>query len=1160
MEYTPTRKIQILGGFPQSDWVQTDKTKSDYIKNKPDINTMISNSYNDLDGRIRSVEDSLKNNPRIFYESTFDDMYNLGLQAKMGFRTDETLSRMALSDVPLGSTIRIKESGVPDFWYTRSYNSSDFPTYNNSTMYIAESETTLIKNKIKAIQEEIDSALNQNLADLEPWDGTIVAPEGDGASKETAFQIANGANFAWLATNLPTTGPIYIDIIADIDLNKLALPRINPSSLAIIVEGNNHKIYNHHNSQGLFYQVGADSSLSNLTLVGAYVVHDYTQHSGLTVGAFVNYAAGGSITFTNCHLDKTSIVIGSGNHTGGFLGSTANTSSGNIIFDNCINEASVLNTGARSIALNAGYGAAGGFAGSIEGATYTFTNCCNFGDISSNDTRKDGIVGGFVGFCKGTDEGSVTNCFNFGLLHETYPNINSPSDNAREFIGGHMSSSGNYVSHTLITSCYGITYTDYTYLTNYVDKLKTEGIKNDGVQEEFLILSADAVPDYSWFFTNGALVERGEIAANPYIISTPERLLGLQMLSNGDYDVASEVGQYVIANNMVTYINEKPVVYFDNKYFAQTANFDLSEYGHFNPIFSEGLWTRIYERVYYDGLHHYIKGLTQTIPTGDNVRTCGGLFGYVGRRGGEIRNLNMLNVSIEATADAGGLVAVAGEGFSFINCSIDRNSRVVSKGYRIVDGTKYSMNSSAGGLVGYVNGTHGYFGSEYEVCPIQIANCYSEATVISTSCAGGIAGIIQAPKNITFKNCIHNGVAILWDDGVSTTKYTSIGGIFADIETESASAMESEFGVVPGDEELKASIVIDHCCNIGALIVYADSGAGKYMGGIAGNIKAHGTESYPSDITLTNCYDISGKSFVVSGDGASYEGGIVAVTLGAETLDKFTECVTCEDTLSSTQDTDANILIESCTTAQNSKLNEITTQIYYGLMPVEANSESGLKLEDIQDRLLDRDSNSVHKSIWIGLGDGAEADILLGADSTGYLPRAELKAKHQTTGDMWTSTSLVVEKNNAYIEKEYWNSELYEMTTSSSIIATQDYVLAQIAEAIASLPTYTGRTFAFSITGTNSFGPDCTAEENMTWAEWVNSEYNTGAHWSISEDGYIIYDVYAADGYPGSQIIYVCRETTESQIRVISTDVINENEAYRCVFYGNPPLTPYSEE
>lgn len=30
-----SKKIQIIGGFPQANWEQTDATKSDYIQNKP---------------------------------------------------------------------------------------------------------------------------------------------------------------------------------------------------------------------------------------------------------------------------------------------------------------------------------------------------------------------------------------------------------------------------------------------------------------------------------------------------------------------------------------------------------------------------------------------------------------------------------------------------------------------------------------------------------------------------------------------------------------------------------------------------------------------------------------------------------------------------------------------------------------------------------------------------------------------------------------------------------------------------------------------------------------------------------------------------------------------------------------------------------------------
>ena len=32
-----TKKLQIIGGFPQSDWNQNDESAVDYIKNRPDL-------------------------------------------------------------------------------------------------------------------------------------------------------------------------------------------------------------------------------------------------------------------------------------------------------------------------------------------------------------------------------------------------------------------------------------------------------------------------------------------------------------------------------------------------------------------------------------------------------------------------------------------------------------------------------------------------------------------------------------------------------------------------------------------------------------------------------------------------------------------------------------------------------------------------------------------------------------------------------------------------------------------------------------------------------------------------------------------------------------------------------------------------------------------
>ena len=59
MENIPTRKIQIIGGLPQSDWNQTDETKNDYIKNKPEFGLLASLDEVAKDFLASDVQESL---------------------------------------------------------------------------------------------------------------------------------------------------------------------------------------------------------------------------------------------------------------------------------------------------------------------------------------------------------------------------------------------------------------------------------------------------------------------------------------------------------------------------------------------------------------------------------------------------------------------------------------------------------------------------------------------------------------------------------------------------------------------------------------------------------------------------------------------------------------------------------------------------------------------------------------------------------------------------------------------------------------------------------------------------------------------------------------------------------------------------------------------
>lgn len=48
-----TKRIQIIGGFPQADWNQTDETQSDYIKNKPTLAGTTTETALPADGIMR---------------------------------------------------------------------------------------------------------------------------------------------------------------------------------------------------------------------------------------------------------------------------------------------------------------------------------------------------------------------------------------------------------------------------------------------------------------------------------------------------------------------------------------------------------------------------------------------------------------------------------------------------------------------------------------------------------------------------------------------------------------------------------------------------------------------------------------------------------------------------------------------------------------------------------------------------------------------------------------------------------------------------------------------------------------------------------------------------------------------------------------------------
>ena len=146
---------------------------------------------------------------------------------------------------------------------------------------------------------------------------------------------------------------------------------------------------------GLFGYVGAGAVIRNVNLVGASVSGENR------VGALIGRIVGGA-TVSNCSVDSTSKVVGSGSNTGGLIGEAIGNITVNL--DRLTNHAAVENT------ANANSRAAGIIAQVTSGANVTITNCVNNGAITTNN----GYAGGIVAAKQGSSTVSFVNCYNAG--------------------------------------------------------------------------------------------------------------------------------------------------------------------------------------------------------------------------------------------------------------------------------------------------------------------------------------------------------------------------------------------------------------------------------------------------------------------------------------------------------------------------------------------------------------------------------------------------------------------------------------------------------------------------------------------------------------------------------------------------------------------------
>ncbi len=325
-------------------------------------------------------------------------------------------------------------------------------------------------------------------------------------------------------------------------------------------------------------------------------------------------------------------------------------------------------------------------------------------------------------------------------------------------------------------------------------------------------------------FSGGAGTE-----ASPYLIGSAEELafLAYQVNENGQT--------------------------FAGKYFALTANIDLSQY-YWQPI---GTGSSRPFAGNFDGATYYIEGLyTPAVPDGvtDSTALSGynnqGLFGYVYGYPFTIKNITIQNSFVQGYENVGAVAGYFGGNYAgnydtinnyIQNCTVAADVNVM--GYSYVGGVigQVYYRSAVEGCVNngqitassdYVGGINGWSGG-------PISDCVNNGTITQNG-AGSTGGIVGSLMSVDISNCTNNGQIFVNSTAAGSANVGGIAGY-------SGSSVENCVNTTMGTISINASSFTGNC--IGGVVGYGSSEAiiscnnqaeinvtisGGYIGGVAG--------------------------------------------------------------------------------------------------------------------------------------------------------------------------------------------------------------------------------------------------------------------------------------------------------------------------------------
>ena len=325
----------------------------------------------------------------------------LSFQDQNGTAIDRKDLTVTLAD-SAGNGIAVAEDGTfkayaEEYFYTVSGAGVEYAT--GSVIMTAEGENTF--------------PITLQATAAGAWDGTT---QTEPQLVDGVYQIGTGAELAWFVAKSKDADVSGV-LTANINLGKYAWLNIS-SSKKVVLDGASFEITGLNAATGLFAQIGAKSSIHDLTIRG-------TVSGKGNAGAIVGYACGAGIKIEHCF--NYASITSTGNNVGGLVGYTYQ----NAVIENCANFGAV--TGASKV---------GGILGGSVGNNNTVTGCYNTADVTATSGSAGGILGG-SGYAL-----NVESCYNTGKLSGT------ASGGIAGEVKGNVNWSGTVQGKITISSCY----------------------------------------------------------------------------------------------------------------------------------------------------------------------------------------------------------------------------------------------------------------------------------------------------------------------------------------------------------------------------------------------------------------------------------------------------------------------------------------------------------------------------------------------------------------------------------------------------------------------------------------------------------------------------------------------------------------------------------